>query len=77
MDGLNSEEYRQLQLWLAQNRKSLPPEIGECLSRMLKVYWSVLEKKTGSLETLRRLRELMGFLPKSEKGSQEKHFPAI
>jgi hypothetical protein len=44
---------------------------------MLKVYWSVLEKKTGSLETLRRLRELMGFLPKSEKGSQEKHFPAI
>src|SRR4051794_14889319 len=30
-----------------------------------------------SLETLKRYRELMGLLPKSEKGSQEKHAAAI
>ncbi len=77
MEGLNGTEYRELQLWFANNREKLPPKIADFISRLLNVYWKVLEKRNGSLEMLRTLRQLMGFIPKSEKGSQEKHSSAI
>ena len=63
--------------WFVKHPEVLPPEVHQVTERVFKDYWDLLESKNNSLETLKRLREAMGILPKSEKGSQEKHGPAI
>lgn len=63
--------------WLVKHPEVLPREVHLVAERVFQDYWDLLESKNKSLETLKRLREAMGILPKSEKGSQEKHSSAI
>jgi hypothetical protein len=63
--------------WLVKHPGVLPPEVHQVAETVFQDYWDLLESKKNSLETLKRLREAMGILPKSERGSQEKHGPAI
>ena len=71
MDGLSRAEYDLLQTWTEVHGVSLPEGINTLIHKLLRSYWSLFEKGGNSLQLLRRLREQMGFTPKSEKGSQE------
>ena len=72
-DALTRNEWLETKTWLEEHSSSLPPQVSRNLSRLFKSYLELLEAKNKSLEVLRRLREAMGFIPKSEKGSQAKH----
>jgi endo-1,4-beta-D-glucanase Y len=74
---LSKSGFLEAKNWLAKNPYVLPPQIHQVAEEVFREHWALLESKGKSLETLKRLREQMGFSPKSEKGSQEKHGLAI
>ena len=71
------ESFTNARSWILSHSQSLPKEVQQVTEMIYRDYWDLLESKKNSLETLKRLREAMGILPKSEKGSQEKHASAI
>ena len=77
VDAVSKNEFLETRAWLRSHSEELPPRIGAVCSSIFDEYWSLLEVKKSSLENLKRLRESMGFIPKSEKGSPEKHLCAI
>lgn len=77
MEALSSKDFSDLASWSDQNREVFPGKIGTTLRQVLSNYQNLLKDKRQSLQNLKLLRQAMGFLPKSERGSQEKHADAI
>ena len=65
------EELQNLKTWAGENRSVLPPPEGKTLGQVLDVYDELAQSKRKSQETLKRLREAMGILPKSERGKSD------
>jgi len=77
MDALSRNEFEHLQSWSMENYAVFPEEIREFQKRLLITYHDLLKNRAQSLQNLKLLRQAMGFIPKSEKGNQEKHSIAI
>lgn len=77
METLSLEEFVALETWTNENLAVFPGNIGPIQKQFLSTYRDLLKDKKQSLRNLKLLREAMGFLPKSERGSQEKHPSAI
>ena len=77
MDALLRSEFDHLRSWSLKNAAIFPEEIRKTQERLLTSYHDLLENRAKSLQNLKLLRQAMGFIPKSEKGSQEKHGVAI
>jgi hypothetical protein len=57
-----------LKTWAGENKSVLPPPESKTLGQVLDVYDELSQSKKRSRETLKRLREALGILPKSERG---------
>lgn len=68
----SQEEIAQLRAWFEANKAEVPKSIVEILIRMLVIYMSLAQSVVKSKQTLTRLREAMGILPKSERGRSAK-----
>ena len=77
MDALSRSEFDLLKSWSLMNSGLFPEEIRQTQERLLASYLDLLNNRSQSLQNLKLLRQAMGFIPKSEKGSQEKHGIAI
>lgn len=75
MDGIRLQEFNQIKQWMSQNQEQIPQDVSSSLSHLLDTYWSLTKAKQGHLEILARLRELMGFRPKSERGDTKPKYP--
>lgn len=76
--ALTVEELDRLKVWVHQNKTTSNRGIALLMERLIHVYFGLLKKSgRGSLETLKLLRQAMGLIPKSERGSQEKHDFAV
>jgi hypothetical protein len=64
------EELNSLREFVDKNETNLPLEIAEVLVRVLGVYEGFLQSDRRAKNTLSRLREAMGLMSKSERGSQ-------
>lgn len=77
MDALSRLEFENLKSWSLIHSGLFPEEIRKSQDRLLISYQSLLENRSKSLQNLKLLRQAMGFVPKSEKGNQEKHGFAV
>ena len=77
MEEVTSNDFSELTHWINQNQYIFPENIRITQGRVLLNYDSLLKDKRQSLQNLKLLRQAMGFTPKSERGSQEKHAGAI
>ena len=75
MTAPSKDEIQQLQAWLKENKASLPPFVFDTLTRTLFFYAGLAQSASKAKQTLARLREAMGILPKSERGKSDK--PAL
>jgi hypothetical protein len=62
------EELKQLKVFVNDNKDKIPGEMADVLNRLLGVYAGFLLSAQTAKNTLSRLREAMGLLPKSERG---------
>lgn len=69
-EGISRAEYDRFKDWLTANKTSLPDDVSQIGNKILDIYWNLFKKGKNPLQLLKTLREKMGFLPKSEKGSQ-------
>ena len=67
----SKDEINEVRTWLEQNKASVPQSIFEILIRMLAVYAAFAQSASKAKATLRRLREAMGLLPKSDHGKSQ------
>lgn len=67
---LSGGELKKLEVWYEANKSAWPTDISNLLSRLLKVQLALHAVMQKNKNLLVRLREAMGFAPKSEKGSQ-------
>jgi len=77
MEALSSEDFSELESWSNQNQGVFPGKLGTTQKQLLSNYRVLLNDRRQSLQNLKLLRQAMGFIPKSEKGNQEKHPNAI
>jgi hypothetical protein len=68
-------EFQQGLDWLKTLSSDQPPQ--SALIKILENYLVLLKQNKNSLENLKLLRQEMGFIPKSEKGSLLKHGYAV
>lgn len=62
------DDLNQLRSWLEAHKADLPPSIVETLMRILTLHAAFAQSTTKAKQTLARLREAMGILPRSERG---------
>jgi hypothetical protein len=77
MSAPTREEVQNLKTWAGENKRVLPPPEGKTLGQVLDVYDELAQSKKKSQETLKRLREAMGILPKSERGKSDRALTKI
>jgi len=65
------EELQNLKTWAGENKSVLPPPESKTLLQVLDVFNELSQSKKKAQETLKRLREAMGILPKSERGKSD------
>jgi Transposase IS66 family len=66
-----SSEFQEIKKWLSTNSNGIPENILLILRKTIAVYESLTLSKARAKNALDTLRKAMGFIPKSEKGSQE------
>lgn len=76
-NAVSAAEFEQIRQWLVQNRDQIPEPIGLILDNLLSSYDKLVKNKKNQKEILFHLRQAMGLIPKSEKGSSEKKCPGI
>lgn len=67
--GVSRSEYDQFNGWL-ESAPSIPEDMRAIGLKMTRTYWSLFQKESNILQLRKTLSMLMGFVPKSEKGSQ-------
>jgi hypothetical protein len=70
-DLLNKNDLNEAVAWLNANKAQVPEKIADLLRRVLLVYGEFAKGKARAKQTLMMLRQAMGILPKSEKGTSE------
>lgn len=65
------ENLQNLHTWVIDHKEVFPQPIGSTLTQVLDVYGEFAKSAKKAQETLKRLREAMGILPKSERGKTD------
>jgi hypothetical protein len=71
MTAPSREDLKNLKTWLAENKSALPSQVGQTLTEILEAYAEFTKSLKKAQEMLKRLREAMGILPKSERGKSD------
>jgi len=66
----SNKEINDVIIWL-DSKPSIPENILDCLRKIIAVYSNLIKGATRAKQVLHSLRQAMGILPKSEKGSGE------
>jgi len=66
----SKQEMNDLMAWVSRDTAVIPVEKKETLTRVLAVYSGFMKSAAQAKRTLITLRQAMGFIPKSERGSQ-------
>src|SRR5580700_6623202 len=74
MTAPSREDLQELSGWLSKNKSELPLRVGETMANVLNVLAGLAQSQAKSRETLKRLREAMGIVPKSERGKSDSAF---
>ena len=72
VETVSAKDFIQIKDWFDQNRDQLPKPIDQILNNLIKSYSQLVENKRDQKEILFHLRQAMGLIPKTEKGSLEK-----
>jgi hypothetical protein len=73
MTAPSKEELQSLNTWVTAHKADLPPGVVATLIQLLSVVAALLQGQSKAKETLKRLREAMGILPRSERGKTDKN----
>ncbi len=68
----SKDEINEVRKWLEENKAKVPQGIFNILLRMVTVYAAFAGSASKAKQTLTRLREALGILPKSERGQTDK-----
>ncbi len=66
--ALSKDEINEVRKWLEESKASIPQRVFGMLMRVLAIYMAFTSSASRAKQTLARLREAMGILPKSERG---------
>jgi hypothetical protein len=72
MTAPSKEDLQNLSVWAIENRPMMPPPVNQTLTQVLESYSEFGKSAKKAQETLKRLREAMGILPKSERGKTDR-----
>lgn len=70
-DLINKSDLEEIKSWLSASQGQLPESVGKNLEKLLRVYAELAKGSAKAKQVLLMLRQAMGILPKSEKGSSE------
>ena len=70
-DLLNKSDLNAIKTWLGENTSQVPEGISDRLERLLLIYAEFAKGQGKAKQMLMMLRQAMGILPKSERGSSE------
>src|SRR5271165_3315206 len=70
-DLINKLDLEEIKAWLKVNQAQMPESVGNNLAKMLRIYAELSKGAAKAKQVLLMLRQAMGILPKSEKGSSE------
>lgn len=76
LKAISKSEFIEIVEWFS-TAPIVPSEMKNNLGRLIAVYSNLIEGERRAKQTLHQLRMAMGFTPKSERGSQEKHAVGI
>lgn len=71
MTAPSREDLQNVNVWVAENKASIPPPVSRTLDQVLDTFGEFAKGAKKAQETLKRLREAMGILPKSERGKTD------
>lgn len=72
MDKINAEKVAELREWVLSEAKGLGDSQTALLLSMLEMVSTLLRNKTTQKQAVETLRQMMGILPKSERGKSDK-----
>ena len=70
-DLINKGDLEEIKAWLSASQGQMPESISNNLKKMLRIYAELAKGSAKAKQVLLLLRQAMGILPKSEKGSSE------